>query len=1612
MLYQRPGRRAQVKLVAPGADEIFAALVQEGLGLTFAPHADHDDPERDAAPLSDLRAPDGGAERTALASHMPPSAAEGSPPPDPAVEPELDEAETALSTFDQVVPALDARFDAASRTPDPEAETAEQPVTRARVMYLSTNLGESALVSALYKLRTQSRTALEEQGVNVLFLAFGALEWVDPATGETVHSPLLLVPVQLARASIMQPFTLQPVDQDILLNPTLAFKLQQDVHLTLPRLPEEVEAIVPGSVFEAVRAAVSGTTWQVHPEVWLDVFSFEKLVMIQDLDARAAQIATHPLIRALAGETDALSPLPPDLPRARELDDRSVPEETFQVLDADSSQQVAIEWAKRGVSFIIEGPPGTGKSQTIANIIAESLARDKKVLFVSAKMAALEVVYKRLAGCGLASFCLEAHSHRASRGAMVSELGKALQETRPDEPASFERLALLAQARRRLNEHAHALHSPVTPLLCTPFQAHSELAALAAAPDLVFEIPTLEKIDAAQFSRIGEALDLLASMAHTWDHQERHPWRGVALKTVGLRTRADFEFHLGELIELQRRIPGAAAAVAELLALPAPDSPGAAERLAGIAAHALRSPLPPSEWFRPGEITGLRARCLAARVSYDERRREQEDLNSRYTDALVARADLDALIERLESARTNRLRFLDPAHRQDLKTVRAAARDSRTVDEGEALRALKQARRLRRLAASLGEQQDGLRQQLGRMFRGDETPWDEILRAIDWVEALTALFAGEALPEPFINLVCNRPARLEAAATPVRELEALRVRAHVEWAFLEELFPASYSLKALPFGDASGWLGVRLNQMDELEPWLLFQQACAELNALGLGAFLDSARAARLDADLCKPAFLKHFYSLWLDRAAERNAALAINGEQRRKLVANFCRDDLAQLPLARSRIVAHLSGARPSATWADAPSSEVTLLKREMLKRKHHKSIRRLWSEIPNLLLTLKPCLMMSPLSVSQFLAASPVTFDLVIFDEASQLPPEETIAAIARARQIVVAGDHQQLPPTPFFQSIADVEEQEQPELTDVGLESLLQEAAVVLPGVQLNWHYRSRHEALLAFSNHHFYDDRLITFPNAAMHDPRYGVELVHVADGVYDRAGTRTNPIEARQVAELVLEHFAVDPERSLGVVCFSQAQREAVDLEIQAGLRARPELERRLNGSRGEPFFCKSLENVQGDERDIMFFSIGYGKDARGTMTLNFGPLNGPDGARRLNVAITRAREQVKVISSILPGDIDSARTGSRGVRLLKSYMDYADRQGQVEWLPARGESAHGWAQEASLIHAIQQALNERGLSVHRHIGAGSQQIDLAIIDPEHADRYLLGIESDGATFIAANTARDRERLRVQVLEALGWRIHRIYSHDWICDPAAQIGYVLQILSRLETPLAGWSLAPRARGAAGSLPSENGGNGQRSTALVPTGTAIYAPAKLPRQGMPEQFYRASEQTFQDLYVKLAREEGPIHWNAAARRIAACWGIQRITPALERHLDAILAQLVAAQLVHLRDDFIWSSEPVEVAVRLPEPGQEPRAIEEIAIEEIARAVYLNLRHALSLTEQDLVAQTARLLGYPRVGERAKRRIGASLTHLAENGIIRKNNGKFELIHDQTGTGLFPA
>ncbi|MBX3472333.1 MAG: DUF3320 domain-containing protein, partial [Planctomycetes bacterium] len=769
-----------------------------------------------------------------------------------------------------------------------------------------------------------------------------------------------------------------------------------------------------------------------------------------------------------------------------------------------------------------------------------------------------------------------------------------------------------------------------------------------------------------------------------------------------------------------------------------------------------------------------------------------------------------------------------------------------------------------------------------------------------------------------------------------------------------------------------------------------YNEAVARARALDLEVVVRHHADGRLAPEALAPAFERWTLERWAEGVRDLEDALRrFHGAEHHARVERFAREDAAHLLLARRWVAARLEARLPAPATAVAEGSEAGRLRRELKKQRGHLAVRQLLRELPELLPRLKPCLLMSPLSVAQYLPADGRRFDLVVFDEASQLPTHEAIGAMARGAQVVVVGDSRQLPPTAFFQrGEGEREVDDEAELEE--LESVLDEAiASHLPEQTLGWHYRSRHESLIEFSNRHYYDERLTIFPAARAGDD-VGLRWHPVPAGVY-AAGERTNRAEAEAlVAHLVAALRATPPgARSFGVVTFNRPQQELIEGLLDEARAREPALEAHFQAGLDEPPFVKNLENVQGDERDEVLFSVTYARDAAGRMRMHFGPLSLPGGERRLNVAITRARRRLHVFSTLTHDQVDLSRTRARGAEHLRLFLEFAARRpaeagaGAAAAPPVEAvwpEPARGLERE---VHA---ALVDLGHEVRARVGAGRYRIDLAVVDPRRPDEYLLGVECDGPPYRDTPAARDRDRLRRQVLEGLGWRLHRVWLLDWVDD---REGEVARLKAALDEALVAAPPAPppvAAEAPPPPAPVEPASTETVAVAQAPSAAYAPAPARVVSATPDDLFAPAALRPLFERIEEVVAAEAPLHVDLLVRRVLDAWSWPRVTPrARQRVVGEGFDALVRARKVEARGEWVWRPRQRLTAFRV---GGERRP-EHLPPEEVALAARWLLEQNVSLARGDLAREAARALGYPRLGSAIAAAMQAGIERLAADG-----------------------
>ncbi len=1456
------------------------------------------------------------------------------------------------------------------------------------------------LFRRIRRIYDNGRTTVAERGVTTLYLTFGVLAWTEPALGES-RSPLLMVPCQLEQSSPNLPLKLSRADEEIEINPALELYLRDRHQVALPALPDVLGADALRAFLDGVREAVRAQGWTVSDEVWLSTYTFEALVIYKDLAAMAELATQHPIVAALARATP--------LREANEsLGDQDEPPpgapELIPVLETDSSQLRALRRAAAGRDLVVHGPPGTGKSQTISNLIADALGRGQKVLFVSAKMAALEVVHGRLAERGLARFCLEAHSTKAGKTKIIDELKRTLNAEADHDGAAFgEQLEDLQRLRAELNSYVNELHAVRAPLGRTLHQALGRLLQLSTTPEVRGPLPWSSPLDVTR-AELNEALDILADLgtqAPVYDSRASHPWRGLsidgprvvqeqiedALATVA-SAAGTIEHQLDELRAVVGR-PRSGVSLERLRSLtPALETVSACEGL-------------PARWAeRPIEdlTTAATNFELATTLAI-----ELADRMGRL--ATVAVGGASGVAAALAPAATTYRRWtrvLQPAYWRWQSSLSSVLLPSASRSKTALLADLGLARRIVELDGWFAEHGAALAAELPEGKRREARALSEAAKGFRASAALRTATAMTGLEGASASVPVTSDLRAASHALALSTGDE-----HLAGAIgkLDEWWPRGFvdgeRASTAPLEGLAARVRQALDHPTELHDWIVVQHVLARCAERNLRAFVEalggvSARDAR-------NALERRFLSQWAQAVIDSSASLRVaTGVRREEQIERFRRldQDLRLASLGKIKTGASQPADQVRRAGSSVNLSEVAILRREMEKRRNIRPLRKLFADIPHALQALKPCMLMSPLSVSTFLKPGSMTFDLVVFDEASQLPTQEAIPAILRAKQVVVAGDANQLPPSSFFSAgaISDTDGEDEETAESLRpLESLLNDCVAVYPvfeSADLRWHYRSRDERLIAFSNHYFYDNHLITFPASSTATDDRGVRLVYVPEGTWDRGRSRTNRQEAQRVASLVVEQLERFPERSVGVVAMNTTQREAIDDCLSDLTTDRGDLQAMLDRERErEPFFVKSLENVQGDERDTMIISVGYARTLSGALSMNFGPLNMEGGWRRLNVLVTRAKWQTILVTSMRSHELSGVNPNNRGAVALRNFIAYAERSGQ---LPAEEVVVTDGATN-DFEDAVAAALRDRGLNVDQQVGVSAYRIDMAIRDPRDRSRYVLGIECDGATYHSARSARDRDVLRQQVLRGQGWRLHRLWSTDWWRDPARSIDAALRSLEQAQqAPVEQSVPAPALTDTATVVPPAALGPREDSTA----GPSRFPATPYERFRPDERLWRhrdvlidpSQSRALATSIVALMKAEAPIHEDVLWDRLKEIHGVARAGANVRANITKAIRIATKDSVVRGSDRrFYYYGVAPPTAFRIAADGVH-RTIDQIPPEEIQLAIQHLAEEQFGVSREDVPHGVAALFGVERARGDAATTIRILTDDLIQRGLLR--------------------
>ncbi len=1258
---------------------------------------------------------------------------------------------------------------------------------------LLANMPKKKLEQNAINLFRKAKNDLQEGGSNTLYLALGMLRWKEnPEDNRSYRAPLILIPAELTRSSARAPVKVRQLpDESPLFNKTLIEFLYTEHSIDLNRfresLPEDESGVDVQRIWSTVRATIAEQPgFEVVEDLVLASFSFAKYLMWKDLKERMNDLKENPFVKHLVDHPQNAYIQNSSFVLRDEVDKKIDSEKVFTPLNCDSSQLVAVEASGKPQDFVLEGPPGTGKSETIANIICHNMALGRKVLFVAEKMAALHVVYRRMEKVGLDHLCLELHSNKANKKAVLEQLRRATDRRDATKSAGWiDSVRTLKVKRDRLNSFVQSLHKKSIFGLSTRDAIardvlYKDKHSLSLTWPLGFESAPVNS--AEKLNKMLEAVELAALAYKDISHLNPVQFRIIKARSWSNAWQSQVVDCLGRYKTAMNDLYPHATVLASSFNVDLKENTltnmTSVNALAELIESAESNPLSYLVAKGSRDLLNSLDKLSATKREFDQ---TLNNVGYNISPEILANSPIAEWVKIYDATKESWLKSIFARMKINSAAKKLGYEKFKDMD---VLSDIEKAANLQKIIAPLA-----IPFEEDKIWQG----WDTTAESLS-AAAARGKSAHKALSEvigltddPSIVLTAVKSKLidgrdfLDSSKVVAQKNEFKRYwNAYIavvdEAKNLELEFEEGASLEAV-----NSAIDKLIASVSKFKVWCEWLAAKETIDAYQLDKLAQGLEAQTILPDEAKDqtltALCRWIAPQLIDESDNLRQFKTSNHEQ---LIHDFRKLD-AEVAHTTSEYVAAIAAQTVPDPFAKDSPKEFGVLARELQKKTRHKPVRALFNEMGDRLLDLCPCMMMSPLSVAQFLPSDFSGFDLVVFDEASQMTTWDSVGAIARGKNVIVVGDPKQMPPTSFFSGAVDVDDPDEDDL-----ESILDQAlAARLPHLRLKGHYRSRHETLIAFSNSKYYENSLVTYPSS---DTKESAVTLHQVDGVYSKGKGRNNPIEAAAVVKEIVKRLT-DPARnhqSIGVVTLNTEQQRTVEDLLDDARRKNPQIELFFQSTDTyDGVFVKNLESVQGDERDIIILSMGYGPTEAGgrTMSMNFGPLNKSGGERRLNVAITRATSEVLVFSSFNSSMIDLSRTSAVAVEHLKHYLEFAEK-GPIA-LATQSIAAYGVDQfDSDFEQAVAWALRDKGWKVQTQIGVSKFKVDLGVTHPDLPGIYLAGIECDGATYHGSPSARDRDRVRHIILEHLGWQLVRLWSIDYFQDPEEAIAKVDRRLTEI------------------------------------------------------------------------------------------------------------------------------------------------------------------------------------------------------------------------------------
>jgi superfamily I DNA and/or RNA helicase/very-short-patch-repair endonuclease len=1455
---------------------------------------------------------------------------------------------------------------------------------------LQTNHSDQDLQKRLRSVDRLSRLSIEEKGVNMLFLAVGFVRWYESENSDKARlAPLILIPVRLDRPSVNSRFKVSYNDDDLGINISFFEKLKTEFGIKI-NYPNEVDSSSLSSFIEDIKAKISLKRWEVlENEIRLGLFSFSKFLMYNDLDEKQwgedEKPFDHTLLGSLLGngfEDEGDGPLSDE-----DLFDSVSYSDTFHVLPSDSSQQEVIFSVRSGLNTIVQGPPGTGKSQTITNIISDFLARGKKVLFVAEKLAALRVVSNKLEALGVDKLALELHSNKANKKAFIEELGKVMSLDRPVINIDIaQELSSAENTRQVLNDYAKEVNSEIGAFGFTPIQAFGRVLSLAEklgqdGYEINLDRVKLESREA--FAQKESLIREISGQLQQAGPLESSPFKNLRPSSF---TFYDAELFIGTLKKIQPALGLMAKAFEELNTTYSgflkTDSLNDARILFG-SLEAI-SELPENRaQVDLSKVTkeSIENLILVASEALSIKQRVDEASGLVYDK--FWEADTFQQFQSLSANINSWYKFLIPSYRKSKNFIKGYIKNGAKSSDQDIFSLCQLNVDLHEINSKIKSLKPLLGSITKEGLQSYNDNWQNMLNTLTWhkgyvnkIDRGLAYRQGlelvwVAMPKPQIKL---------------EEIELLY--SDIKSAFESASFDHETGYESL----ALSQLGLFLHNWIENEAGFVdYVQLCKKLDLLQENG-LEWVQEILENWEHSDKMLLEIFRFYWFKALAResfkgRPTLDRFIGDSHFSRVSDYCKAEDLLLQVNTFRVMEKHWEGIPKSTFSAGKLGD---LRKELSKKRKHKSIRRLISDSGEVIQDLKPIFLMSPMSVAQFIERNSLSFDLVIFDEASQIRPVEAFGSILRAKQFVVVGDSKQLPPTSFFDSAAEEDDEEvEDSLKTSDVESILALASAKnLPEKMLRWHYRSKHESLITVSNREFYHSNLLVFPSADSMSTERGLEHIHSKGAFFEPGikGGRVNRGEAKLIVQKVIKHALSNKGKTLGVVAFSQSQAKIINdyLEQELRINHNPEAEKFLfEMHENERFFVKNLENVQGDERDVIIISVGYGYQESGRFTYKFGPINQEGGERRLNVLFSRAKEKCIVYSNFRGDELDLTRTDSYGVKVLKSYLVYAERR-ELE-LP---ESTDG-VTDSYFEEYVSEMLIKNGFEITNQVGAASFRIDIGVKHPTEKGRYVIAVECDGAQYHSSKIARDRDKSRQFILESLGWTFYRIWSTDWFLNPERETNKLIEAVN---------------------YAIQNGVKNPKTLAVSKVEIGFDASVEEPRLTSEYQKYFKEIHLYDELHnftglntliKSIIKHEQPVHRDVILMRVLELTGVARAGKRIQSAFDWELQRVSESEGIIKSKDFYHfdidtsSFSPDGLARHRGSLERKEFKLEYVSDLEIKNAILHLVQNSYGVKKDELLIEVPKIFGFKVIKDDQKKIIESKISSLMRSKVIVSEN-----------------